>query len=97
MFDATKWQPLRDRVLVRRLEPETRTASGLFLGKTEDLGDSTRGVVLAIGPKVLDVKLGDVVAFGPWSDLLTLDDEVAIVPEDECRWIEKRAAKHARP
>lgn len=96
MSDVTKWQPLRDLILVRRLEPETRTQSGLFLGKTEDKGDSTRGVVLRIGPKVLDVKVGDVVVFGPWSDLLTRDDEVAFVPENECRWIEHAAASRAR-
>lgn len=89
MLDLTNWQPMRDLILVRRLQPEDRTKSGILFGSPDSLGDSTKGVVLAIGPKVTDVRVGEVVVFGPWSDLLTRDDEVAFVPENECRWTEK--------
>ncbi|GAB1825869.1 MAG: co-chaperone GroES [Burkholderiales bacterium] len=68
-------RPLHDRVIVKRVEPETRTASGLYIpdaaGEKPDQGE-----VLAVGPGKrddagklipMDVKVGDRVLFGKYS------------------------------
>lgn len=93
-MNIKKWQPLRNLVIVRRLEWETKSRGGIVL-LPKDLCDSTRGVILAVGPQVTDVKVGDMVAFGPFRDLLdkSLEDGVAIFPETDCRWIERRPVR----
>jgi len=67
--------PLHDRVLVRRLEEDTKTAGGIIIPDTAKEKPS-QGKVLAVGPgargedgKVvaLDVKKGDKILFGKWS------------------------------
>jgi chaperonin GroES len=66
---------LQDRVLVRRVEPETKTAGGIFIPDTAQ-EKPTEGEVVAVGPGTrdetgklhpLDVKAGDRVLFGKWS------------------------------
>ena len=70
-----KLRPLADRVIVKRLENETKTASGIVLpdNATEK---PDQGEVLAVGSgKILEdgkvrpmaVKAGDKVLFGKWS------------------------------
>ena len=68
-------KPLNDRVLVKRLESEERTASGLYIPDTAKEKPS-KGEVVAVGPgkrdeagKLLpmDVKVGDRVLFGKYS------------------------------
>ena len=70
-----KFRPLHDRVVVRRLEEETKTAGGIIIPDTAKEKPS-QGEVIAVGPgardeqgKVvpLDVKTGDRVLFGKWS------------------------------
>ena len=70
-----KLRPLQDRVLVRRVEPETKTAGGIFIPDTAQ-EKPTEGEVVAVGPGTrdeagklypLDVKAGDRVLFGKWS------------------------------
>jgi len=70
-----KIRPLHDRVLVRRLEEDTKTAGGIIIPDTAKEKPS-QGKVLAVGPgargedgKVvaLDVKKGDKILFGKWS------------------------------
>ena len=70
-----KFRPLHDRVLVRRLENEEKTAGGIIIPDTAKEKPS-QGEVLAVGPgaksedgKVtpLDVKKGDRILFGQWS------------------------------
>ncbi len=68
-------RPLHDRVIVKRVEPETRTASGLYIpGAAGEKPD--QGEVLAVGPGKrddagklipMDVKVGDRVLFGKYS------------------------------
>jgi len=69
-----KIKPLHDRVLVRRLEEETKTSGGIIIpdtakekpaeGIVEALGDGKR----ENGETVpLSVKVGDKVLFGKWS------------------------------
>ncbi|NVJ90332.1 MAG: co-chaperone GroES [Methylocystaceae bacterium] len=70
-----KFRPLHDRVLVKRLEQETKTAGGIILPEAAQEKPS-EGEVIAVGSGVrgdngefvaLDVKAGDQVLFGKWS------------------------------
>ena len=70
-----QFRPLHDRVLVRRIEAEEKTAGGIIIPDTAKEKPS-EGVIEAVGPgardesgKVvpLDVKAGDRILFGKWS------------------------------
>jgi len=70
-----KFRPLHDRVLVKRVEQETKTAGGIILPEAAQEKPS-EGEVIAVGSGVrgdngefvaLDVKAGDKVLFGKWS------------------------------
>lgn len=54
-------QPLYKKVLVAENKSETTTASGIILEDALSVHESKRGTVLAIGPEVTTVKVGDVV------------------------------------
>ena len=68
-------KPMEDRVLVKPIEPESKTASGIFLPESAK-EKPMQGKVVATGPgKLLDngervkptVKKGDTVVFGKYS------------------------------
>jgi chaperonin GroES len=68
-------RPLEDRILIKPLDPETKTASGIYLPETAK-ERPMQGKVVAVGPgKLLDngqrtkpgVKKGDTVVFGKYS------------------------------
>ena len=70
-----KFRPLHDRVVVRRLESEERTAGGIIIPDTAK-EKPQQGEVVAVGPGArnekgelvaLDVKVGDKILFGKWS------------------------------
>ncbi|PLX33266.1 MAG: co-chaperone GroES [Hyphomicrobiales bacterium] len=70
-----KFRPLHDRVLVRRVEEEQKTAGGIIIPDTAQEKPS-EGEVIAIGAGIkaedgsitpLDVKAGDRILFGKWS------------------------------
>ena len=70
-----KLKPLHSRVIVRRLETESKTAGGIIIPDTAK-EKPVEGEVLAVGPgsrddsgklTPLDVKPGDKVLFGKWS------------------------------
>jgi len=70
-----KFRPLHDRILVERVESDTKTASGIIIPDTAQ-EKPMQGKVLAVGKGVtledgsvraLDVKKGDTVLFGKWS------------------------------
>ena len=70
-----KLKPLHSRVIVRRLETESKTAGGIIIPDTAK-EKPIEGEVLAVGPGArddsgklipLDVKAGDKVLFGKWS------------------------------
>jgi len=70
-----KFRPLHDRVVVKRVEEEARTAGGIIIPDTAK-EKPQQGEVVAVGPgardetgKVvpLDVKVGDRVLFAKWS------------------------------
>ena len=68
-------RPLHDRVLVKRVESETKTAGGIILvesaqekpseGEVISVGNGTKSEDGKVSP--LDVKAGDKVLFGKWS------------------------------
>ena len=69
------FRPLHDRVLIRRVEAEEKTAGGIIIPDTAK-EKPMEGEVVAAGPgardesgkvQALDVKVGDRVLFGKWS------------------------------
>ncbi len=88
-----KFRPLHDRVLVKRVAEETKTAGGIIIPDTAKEKPS-EGKVIAVGPGVrdengkyvkLDVKKGDRVLFGKWGGTeVTIDgDELLIMKESD--------------
>ncbi|EJN03151.1 co-chaperone GroES [Phyllobacterium sp. YR531] len=71
----TKFRPLHDRVVVRRVESEAKTAGGIIIpdtakekpqeGEIVSVGTGARDEAGKLVP--LDVKAGDRVLFGKWS------------------------------
>ncbi|GAB4358698.1 MAG: co-chaperone GroES [Kiloniellaceae bacterium] len=66
---------MHDRVVIRRIEEDQKTAGGIIIPDTAKEKPS-QGEVVAVGPGArdekgeivaLDVKVGDVVLFGKWS------------------------------
>jgi chaperonin GroES len=69
------FRPLHDRVLIRRLDEEEKTAGGIIIPDTAKEKPS-EGEVIAVGPGArdedgkrvpMDVKAGDRILFGKWS------------------------------
>ena len=80
-----QFRPLHDRVVVRRIDEDMRTAGGIIIPDTAK-EKPIEGEVLAVGPgardetgavQPLDVRVGDRVLFGKWSGT-----EVIIEGED---------------
>jgi chaperonin GroES len=70
-----KFRPLHDRVVVRRVDEEAKTAGGIIIPDTAQ-EKPMQGTVIAVGPGArdeagkivpLEVKAGDLVLFGKWS------------------------------
>ena len=70
-----KFRPLQDRVVIRRLDQEAKSAGGIIIPDTVQ-EKPQEGEVVAVGPGArgedgtlhpLDVKAGDRVLFGKWS------------------------------
>ena len=70
-----KFRPLHDRVLIKVLDSEEKTAGGIIIPDTAKEKPS-EGEVLAVGPgeitedgksKPMNVKKGDKILFGKWS------------------------------
>jgi chaperonin GroES len=86
-----KLRPLQDRVLVRRVEPEVKTAGGIFIPDTAQ-EKPTEGEVVAVGPGMrdeegkvhpLEVKSGDRVLFGKWTGTeVKLDGEDLMIMKE---------------
>ena len=87
-------KPLSDRVIVKPLDKEEVTASGIVLPDTVDKEKPEQGEVVAVGPgKILDngqvspmsVKVGDKVVFRKYSpDEVKLgDEEVLVISESD--------------
>ena len=86
-----KLRPLQDRVLIRRVEPEAKTAGGIFIPDTAQ-EKPMEGEIVAVGPGTrdkdgklhpLDVKPGDRVLFGKWSGTeVKLDSEDLMIMKE---------------
>ncbi|MCS3569528.1 co-chaperonin GroES (HSP10) [Bradyrhizobium elkanii] len=73
--DSMKFRPLHDRVVVKRIEAEDKTAGGIIIPDTAKEKPS-QGEITAVGPGgrdesgrliPIDLKVGDRVLFGKWS------------------------------
>ncbi len=83
--------PLHDRVLVRRVESEEKTAGGLIIPDSAK-EKPAEGEIVAVGAGArdedgdritLDVKAGDKVLFGKWSGTeITLDGEELLIMKE---------------
>ena len=86
-----KFRPLHDRVLVRRVEGEAKTAGGIIIPDTAK-EKPQEGEIVAVGPGArdeagklvpLDVKAGDRVLFGKWSGTeVKIDGEELIIMKE---------------
>jgi len=101
-----KFRPLHDRVVLRRLEGEAKTAGGIIIPDTAK-EKPMEGEVVAVGPGgrnekgeivAMDVKVGDRVLFGKWSGTeVKLDgEELLIVKESDIMGVVEGAAKSGR-
>src|SRR5438128_9394371 len=87
----TKFRPLHDRVVVRRIEAEEKSAGGIIIPDTVKEKPS-QGEIIAVGPGgrdesgklvPLDLKTGDRVLFGKWSGTeVKLDGEDLLIMKE---------------
>jgi chaperonin GroES len=86
-------RPLQDRIIVKRVEEETKTAGGIFIPETAK-EKPQRGQIIAVGNgkktedgKVIpiDVKVGEIVLFGKYAgtEIKVDGDELLIMREDD--------------
>ena len=86
-------RPLQDRVLIKRVEEETRTAGGIIIPDTQT-EKPVQGEVVSTGPghrqkdgnfRSLDVKEGDRVLFGKYAgtEVKVNEHELLIMKEDD--------------
>ena len=87
------FRPLHDRVLVRRIESDEKTAGGIIIPDTAK-EKPQEGEVIAVGPGArdesgkltpLDVKVGDRILFGKWSgtDIRLNGEDLLIMKESD--------------
>ncbi|HTT47626.1 MAG TPA: co-chaperone GroES [Pseudolabrys sp.] len=87
----TKFRPLHDRIVVRRITAEEKTKGGIIIPDTAQEKPS-QGEVIAVGPggrdengKLIpvDLKTGDKVLFGKWSGTeVKLDGEELLIMKE---------------
>ena len=101
-----RFRPLHDRVAVRRVTSDEKTAGGIIIPDTAKEKPS-EGEVLAVGPGgrdeagkliPLDVKVGDRVLFGKWSGTeVKLDgEEVLIMKESDILGVMQKTSAATR-
>jgi chaperonin GroES len=86
-----KFRPLHDRVVVRRIEGDQKTAGGIIIPDTAK-EKPQEGEVIAVGPGArdesgkivaLDVKAGDRILFGKWSGTeVKIDGEELLIMKE---------------
>jgi chaperonin GroES len=87
----TKFRPLHDRVVVKRIDAEEKTAGGIIIPDTAK-EKPQQGQVTAVGPGgrdeagkliPIDLKVGDKVLFGKWSGTeVKLDGEELLIMKE---------------
>ena len=86
-----KFRPLHDRVVVKRIDAENKSAGGIIIPDTAKEKPS-QGEIVAVGPGgrdesgklvPLDVKVGNTVLFGKWSGTeVKLDGEELLIMKE---------------
>jgi chaperonin GroES len=86
------FKPMADRVLIRRVDPETRTSAGFIIPDTSVV-KANRGTVVAVGPgkllkdgkvvPIADVKVGDVIMFEGIGINVKINGEQLVVLQEE--------------
>ena len=86
-----KFRPLHDRVVVRRIDEETKTKGGIIIPDTAK-EKPMQGEVIAIGPGArdesgklvpIDLKAGDIILFGKWSGTeVKIDGEELLIMKE---------------
>ncbi len=86
-----KFRPLHDRIVVKRIDAEQKSAGGIIIPDTAQEKPS-QGEVIAVGPGArnekgeivaLDVKVADTVLFGKWSGTeVKLDGEDLLIMKE---------------
>ncbi len=100
------FRPLHDRVVVRRLTAEEKTAGGIIIPDTAK-EKPMEGEIIAVGPGArndqgqlvtLDVKAGDKILFGKWSGTeVKLDgEELLIMKESDIMGIVEGSASSGK-
>ena len=88
-----KFRPLHDRVVVKRVDEDTKTKGGIIIPDTAQ-EKPMQGEIIAVGPGgrdengkliPIDVKAGDIVLFGKWSgtEVKLNGHELLIVKESD--------------
>ena len=87
----TKFRPLHDRIVVRRIEAEEKTKGGIIIPDTAKEKPS-EGEIIAVGPGgrdesgkliPIDLEAGDRVLFGKWSGTeVNLDGEDLLIMKE---------------
>ena len=101
-----KFRPLHDRVVVRRIDAEEKTAGGIIIPDTAK-EKPQQGEVLAVGPGkrdetgklvALDVREGDQILFGKWTGTeVKIDGEdLLIMKEDDIMGVVDGAAANSK-
>jgi chaperonin GroES len=86
-----KFRPLHDRVVVRRVEEDTKTKGGIIIPDTAQ-EKPMQGEIIAVGPGgrdesgkliPIDLKQGDLVLFGKWSGTeVKIDGEELLIMKE---------------
>ena len=86
-----KFRPLHDRIVIKRIEAEAKTAGGIIIPDTAK-EKPQQGEVVAVGPGgrdesgkliPIDVKAGDRVLFGKWSGTeVKIDDQEYLIMKE---------------
>ena len=98
-----KFRPLHDRVLVRRVETEAKTAGGIIIPETAQEKPS-EGVIVAAGTGMrrddgtivaLELKAGDAVLFGKWggTEVKIDGEDLLIMKESDILGVIETSAK----
>jgi chaperonin GroES len=85
------FRPMHDRVLVRRMDEDSKTAGGIIIPDSAQ-EEPSQGVIVAVGTGIrtedgkitpLDVKPKDKVLFGKWSgNEVTIDGEELLIMKE---------------
>lgn len=97
------FRPLHDRILVRRIEAEEKTAGGIIIPDTAK-EKPQEGEVIAVGPGArdesgkltpLDVKVGDRILFGKWSgtEIKLNSEDLLVMKESDVMGVIEQAAQ----